>query len=238
MANNRTEFVTQVVNKIVAIVTISKHRDVLNNDLAESINFRKDVKGTTQTVGSGSGTASVNADFTTSDLVTIDAATNNRDIEITILNTVDGEDSKYIKVLKDANKNVGFASGTDISTFDVRGETEAVYEVINKDGSIYVKALKGGTVQKEIEIGDWNMDTLLFVPITHNLSNFKNVRVTNAMIRNDADDSYYDIGAAGNVGRTDSTTIVLNRDTGGLFDSTDFDSTSYNRGWITIEYKL
>ena len=40
----------------------------------------------------------------------------------------------------------------------------------------------------------------------------------------------------GGVGQTDATNVVLHRLTGGTYDNTFYDSTSYNRGWVVIEY--
>ena len=41
---------------------------------------------------------------------------------------------------------------------------------------------------------------------------------------------------AGGVRNIDGTNVILYRRTGGDFDATDYDATSYNRGWITIWY--
>jgi hypothetical protein len=100
---------------------------------------------------------------------------------------------------------------------------------------------------KTIDIGDWNMDTSSTVPVAHTLSatEWKTIRTIDVIIRNDADTEYRPIDvlnaaatgvSGGGVISLDSTNIRLGRYTGGLFDSTDFDSTSYNRGWITFDY--
>lgn len=96
----------------------------------------------------------------------------------------------------------------------------------------------------ERQIGDWDMDTTISVNVAHNLSSteFKTIRNTSTTIRNDADTSYYELvnsgsGVQGGISEWDSTNIILQRVGGGLFDSTDFDSTSYNRGFVTFWYK-
>lgn len=91
----------------------------------------------------------------------------------------------------------------------------------------------------EIEIGDWNMDSTPTLVIPHGLSGteYKTVRQISASIRNDADTIVYtlpyDNGSPTNI---TSTTFVLFNIVGGFFDSTSFDSTSYNRGFITFWY--
>ncbi len=96
---------------------------------------------------------------------------------------------------------------------------------------------------KVIEIGDWNMDTSTQATVTHGLT-YANIRTVSATIRNDSDSTMYDFAATinnqngistGYIAIT-STTIILARDTTGTFDSAVFDATSYNRGWITIQY--
>ena len=94
--------------------------------------------------------------------------------------------------------------------------------------------------QKVIDIGDWNMDTTLAVNVAHGLADFKKVRTINVLIRNDADTTYTDLSWL-TPGFSDaksyfisSTNVTISRSDG--FNSTDYDSTSYNRGWITIQY--
>ncbi len=98
---------------------------------------------------------------------------------------------------------------------------------------------------KIIEIGDWNMDTDVSVTITHGLIQ-ENIRSVSGMIRGDLGVGSFipidgvDAGTSnawGGYGGILATNIILTRLTGGPFDDTDFDSTSYNRGWITIQYE-
>ncbi len=100
-----------------------------------------------------------------------------------------------------------------------------------------------GTVRKRIiEIGDWDMNSTLSVNIAHGLTMSK-IRNVHALIRNDADTKYtmfpgY-IATSGNFIdkiSLSSTEITLFRAPSSEFDSTDYDATSFNRGWITIEY--
>ncbi len=99
---------------------------------------------------------------------------------------------------------------------------------------------------KIVNIGDWNMDTTEDKPVTHGLTLSK-IRSVSAMIRNDAGNFQYDLyqydHSAGNsfidggIISISATAITLRRMTTGFFDNANFNSTSYNRGWVTIVYE-
>lgn len=104
-----------------------------------------------------------------------------------------------------------------------------------------------GKVSVELEIGDWDMDATDFVTIPHGLSSteWKTIRNVQAIIRSDDDLSYYNLTTqqnsvdgtcTGAINVIDSTNIGLIRTRTYEFDNTFFDSTSYNRGWVTFEY--
>lgn len=101
----------------------------------------------------------------------------------------------------------------------------------------------GGNVLKckVLNIGDWNMDTTVYVDISHGLT-LSNIRCINVIIRNDDDTKYYDFPINSTNNTSDghvyagNTNIRITRATDSIFDSLNFDSTSYNRGWITIWY--
>ncbi len=96
---------------------------------------------------------------------------------------------------------------------------------------------------KIIDIGDWNMDATAAITVAHGLT-LANIRTAEAMIRNDADTNYFPFtGAAsfsteiqGAVTLVDATNVSLQRLAAGNYDNANFDATSYNRGWITIQY--
>jgi hypothetical protein len=100
---------------------------------------------------------------------------------------------------------------------------------------------------KEINIGDWDMDTTGNVNINHGLSatEYKTIRNIQVTIRDDNDDDYFDLSqdtgnagiVNGGIAQWNNTTINLVRRTGGQFDGALFDATSYNRGWIRFQYK-
>ena len=100
-------------------------------------------------------------------------------------------------------------------------------------------------LKKEIDIGEWNMDTTVQVLIDHGL---KSVRIHNVLIwiRSDSDQSRttLDYNPSGSVCAgwwwADQTQINVNRLTGGFYDGNGFDATAStvaNRGWIHIEYE-
>lgn len=114
---------------------------------------------------------------------------------------------------------------------------------IDNDGNVDivggVDAGSNGTFLKTkvIDIGDWNMDTTASVNVAHGLT-LGNIRSIDVKIRDD-DGVLFDLvstssGNSGSYSSTGSANIVLRRVSGLGFDNTSFDSTSYNRGWVTI----
>jgi len=100
---------------------------------------------------------------------------------------------------------------------------------------------------KRLEIGDWDMTANTQTTVSHGLSatEWKTILRSDALIRNDSDTVYAPLNGIeapstglpnGGVAFYDSTNITLSRYTTGDFDTNDFNSTSYNRGWITFDY--
>lgn len=103
---------------------------------------------------------------------------------------------------------------------------------------------------KVVDIGDWNMDTTSIKQITHGLVATK-IRSVTAVIRSDdandrfpvpcanATTSVVDLFFPSNSAPSaiSNAVIVIARTTGGMFDSVNFNSTSFNRGWVTIMYE-
>jgi hypothetical protein len=112
------------------------------------------------------------------------------------------------------------------------------------DGLCKIKSLGTQLTFKVINIGDWNMDTDGTLTLAHGVTNFKNIRSVDIIIRNDADDTYHKLETVnsgtstidGGIDKIDSTSLYLNRRTAGTFDNVTFDSTSYNRGFVYIRY--
>lgn len=102
---------------------------------------------------------------------------------------------------------------------------------------------------KIIEIGDWNMNFsgsgIQSVTINHGLGDKDLIKSVDVYIRGDAGTTnwYSFLGRANTSGVVDASISGVNNTTIGLsltnssqFDSSVFDSTSYNRGWIIVEY--
>lgn len=91
----------------------------------------------------------------------------------------------------------------------------------------------------DISIGDWDMDGTTIVNVAHGVGDFTKIRVLGITIRNDANDTYYELNRGnalgGGVASINSTNIVLYRTVPSDFDTTDFNATGYNRGWVTIQ---
>ena len=155
------------------------------------------------------------------------------------------------------NLSSGFASSILAGTgHTVTGRNSAIIGggsiTGSSDDTVYVpnlnlqtnKGISFGTgatrVYREIPIGDWNMDTTLSKNIPHSLSTteWQTVRSLQVMIIDDLTSKYDSLnGYAGDGGfGVDSTNIFLQRTTGGYFDNTSYDSTSFNRGFINFWY--
>ena len=94
---------------------------------------------------------------------------------------------------------------------------------------------------KVIDIGDWDMDATDLVAFSHGLTASK-IRSVSAVILKDGTTDFYDFDAISTAGTDSSyifinpTNVNLNRSAGGFFDNANHDSTSFNRGWVTIWY--
>jgi len=116
--------------------------------------------------------------------------------------------------------------------------------VLTDDGSegVGIEEVNGDILRtKIIEIGDWNMDGADNTSVAHGLT-YSKIKHISATIRNDDDTLrtnllVYKGGQTGfNRISADSTNIVLYSPVSGYFDTTDYNATSYNRGWIIIQY--
>ena len=148
-------------------------------------------------------------------------------------------------------------TGVRIQTKD-SGGSSVVALSCEPDGNLKASSgnyLSDGNVRihtKIIDIGDWNMDasgTPVAYPLNTGIDGSK-IRSISVAIRTDADagtkkihdlrtpNNYPDAPALGGHFSVDPNTgwVFLIRTAGGPFDSADYNSTSYNRGWVTITY--
>lgn len=98
--------------------------------------------------------------------------------------------------------------------------------------------------ERILEIGDWNMDLISNKFVAHGVTG-ANIRCVSAIVRPDSGTSRYALTPGsittaaevdGWISSWDATLVNLDIRVGGAFDNTNFDSTSYNRGWVTIWY--
>jgi len=108
----------------------------------------------------------------------------------------------------------------------------------------YVLLANAALKTKVVDIGDWDMSTATGTTakaVAHGLT-LADIRSISVTIRADGASFYRDFAATNNSGTGDhdidigATNVTLTREASGLFDSTNYNSTSFNRGWITIQY--
>jgi hypothetical protein len=112
--------------------------------------------------------------------------------------------------------------------------------------SLKAQLALGQTTTKTLEIGDWSIPGNRFTNVLHGLSatEWKTIRAVNVIVRSDADTKYVPLASIsayagvidGGVTYIDSSGIQISRTDGGEFDNVAYSTTSFNRGWITIEY--
>ena len=94
-----------------------------------------------------------------------------------------------------------------------------------------------------VNIGDWDMDATDSISVAHGIADFTKIRDISVIIRNDGGTPYHKLDQSffggtqdGSVVQFDATNVSLYRTASGTFDSADFDSTSFKRGYITIQH--
>lgn len=143
------------------------------------------------------------------------------------------------------------SGGTDIVTYaDHRVRFTALQGTPTTDAHWRVEPVTGeySAASKEIiavttiEIGDWDMVATVALNVNHNLT-LVNIRYCMVLIRNDLLNSFYSIDTNSPTGTNPegvwvlgATQVAMQRLTGGFFDGASFDSTSFNRGYITLHH--
>lgn len=96
--------------------------------------------------------------------------------------------------------------------------------------------------RKILNIGDWNMDATSLVTIASGISSVSKILSVSAAIMRDDSTIAFDLsgstegGSLGGRAYWLDNNIILERTTSGFFDATTFDSTSFNRGWVVVDY--
>ena len=98
--------------------------------------------------------------------------------------------------------------------------------------------------RKIVNIGDWNMDATATIFVAHGLTSSK-IRSVYGVIMDDDDGSitytpltpaYAAATGIAQIYSWDGTNITLNRVSPSSYDSNNYNKTSYNRGWLLIDY--
>lgn len=134
-------------------------------------------------------------------------------------------------------------SGTAILDEDGMSSDSATKVSTQQSIKAYVDAVETKIASlntKIINIGDWNMDTTQSLDVAHGVTLSK-IRSLSAIIIADSSTTRYDLNimdGAGDGGGlfADATNVVLRRIASGFFDNTSFNSTSFNRGYIVLQY--
>jgi len=112
--------------------------------------------------------------------------------------------------------------------------------LFNFSALTYVNDATNDTKTKIIQIGDWDMDTNATKVVAHGLTVSKirsvnvNVIEDSGVFRSNLD---FNVGGACQGAFSwDATNVNMNRLAAGVFDTTDYNATGFNRGFITIHY--
>ena len=139
--------------------------------------------------------------------------------------------------------NIITAAGDVGSFIEYASGDVKMTDYVKLDGtSVVVIPVKFSLNTKIYDIGDWNMDTTASVSVAHNLTHTK-IRAVTVLIRGDSGTTaqtlptYDPPGTSLEAVEFDNTNVNIYRATAGFFDgSAEYDATSYNRGWIVVQY--
>ncbi|RLD69226.1 MAG: hypothetical protein DRI95_00610 [Bacteroidetes bacterium] len=145
---NRNETIIQVDAKIVPTVTNIVHKDLLNNDIVNSVVFRKDVK---KSYSAGAIPPGGAIDFSDCDFIAIVVT---HTTSINPVGLADG-DVKYLHVIKPTHEDIIFVHDLSESPYALaESSNEVLYSIFSKNNVIYAKALTPSV--KEADIVDFN----------------------------------------------------------------------------------
>jgi hypothetical protein len=86
-----------------------------------------------------------------------------------------------------------------------------------------------------IELGDWQMNTTSAISVPHGVTQSKIRTIQVGIVRDTGTAATYVHGFE-MIAEVITTDVFFTRLTSGKYDSTDYDRTSFNRGWMTIGY--
>lgn len=128
---------------------------------------------------------------------------------------------------------------TDLGLFADAAQSPLIYNYATKS---YVESFNTDLVKtSKINIGSWDMDATATKTISLTAINPMYIFSVNVIIYNDDTSEIYPINynddtvSAGDW-RINNTDLLLMRNVGGTFDSTYFNATNVNRGFVVIQY--
>jgi hypothetical protein len=158
------------------------------------------------------------------------------------LPTISGGDAYKIPQANAGETAQEYVDGARIDILSSDGTKVLENGTDGSDATFTGSASKHGVLNvKTIDIGDWDMDTNQSTGVNHGLTGSK-IRAVTCLIRNDADTTLHDLnftdgtGTGANGWYATSTQVQMFIETDGIFDSVNYDATSFNRGFITIWY--
>jgi hypothetical protein len=172
------------------------------------------------------------------ELLVVDAHTKTNDYFVKVTTnettwTIQDLDGNTQNILKKNRATLSGASGSLIYTGATLGERILI---------------KTGYGIKRLAIGNWNMDATATINVAHGMTiaELTNVISAEAMIIADGGGSvwpliHYNLNdnlIDGGITILDPTNVGLYRRTGGHFDSVNFDTAVFNRGYVNIIYQL
>ena len=123
---------------------------------------------------------------------------------------------------------------TSLASATLAGTEEVYLASDEKTTTQAIADLNGSLITTIVNIGDWDMDLTDNVNVAHGLT-FTKIRGWQVVIIDDTTVEFLDLNFSGS-SNLSSTNFSLFRTTAGDFDNTDYDSTSFNRGYITIQH--
>jgi hypothetical protein len=137
------------------------------------------------------------------------------------------------------------AFGGNMDSYRLNITALKTFLTANYPTNTMVRNITGGLTTKILDINDWDMNADASKIIPHGLSptEFLTIRSISATIINDAGTTImkldFDPNISGYIYVTNATNVYLYRidsGAGGVFDSTDYDTTPGLRGYLTITY--